>query len=158
MSHSDVRTHRTGPQDRFVLVLDIERVLDAVTRQPVRAEFRFTPDAPLAVDTVLAVEDGPRVRWRIGRDLLRRGLYAASGLGAVRMWPSSSETSSPDVPSPKRGKTAWLQLASGDMAALFELPVPRLAAWLEHTYRVVPEGEELSGIDWDAATADLLRT
>ncbi|MFD0391915.1 hypothetical protein ACFQ3Z_00890 [Streptomyces nogalater] len=43
------------------------------------------------------------------------------------------------------------------MAALFELPIPPLAAWLEHTYSLVPAGEELTGVDWDATAADLLR-
>jgi hypothetical protein len=69
-----------------------------------------------------------------------------SGLGDVRMWPSSLE----------EGATARLQLASGDMAALFELPIPPLAAWLEHTYSLVPAGQELAGVDWNVTTAKLL--
>ncbi|CCK24632.1 hypothetical protein BN159_0253 [Streptomyces davaonensis JCM 4913] len=135
-----------GVQARPGLTLDIERVLDVSTRQAVRAEFRFSAASPLIVSVELVVEGGPRVVWRIGRDLLQQGLHSMGGLGDVRMWPSHLEERS----------TAWLQLASGDMAALFELPVPPLAEWLEHTYRLVPAGDELAGVDWDAAGAELL--
>lgn len=141
-----VQAPRTAPPGRLDLTLDIERVLGVSARQPVRAEFRFTPESPLIVSVELLVEGGPRVLWRIGRDLLQQGLYSISGLGGVRMWPSQLED----------GATAWLQLAAGDMAALFELPVPPLARWLERTYHLVPAGQELAGVDWDVATADLL--
>ncbi|MFF9021228.1 SsgA family sporulation/cell division regulator [Streptomyces eurythermus] len=140
-----VQDRRTAPHGRRRLSLDIERVLDVSARQAIRAEFRYDPALPLTVSVELLVEGGPRVLWRIGRDLLRQGLYTMSGLGDVQMWPSSLE----------EGATARLQLASGDMAALFELPVPPLAAWLEHTYSLVPAGQELAGVDWDVTTADL---
>ncbi|GGM25741.1 hypothetical protein GCM10010129_82810 [Streptomyces fumigatiscleroticus] len=140
-----VRTRGTAPHDRLELILDIERVLDLSTRQAVRAEFRFAPDSPLTVSAELLVEDGPRVLWRIGRDLLQQGLYSMSGLGDVQIWPSSLEERA----------TAWLQLASGDMAALFELPVPPLAEWLKYTYELVPAGHELATVDWDVASAHL---
>ncbi|MFF5442115.1 SsgA family sporulation/cell division regulator [Streptomyces achromogenes] len=141
-----VRDRRTAPHGRQRLSLDIERVLDVSARQAIRAEFRYDPALPLTVSVEFLVEGGPRVLWRIGRDLLQEGLYTMSGLGDVQMWPSSLE----------EGATARLQLASGDMAALFELPIPPLAAWLEHTYSLVPPGQELAGVDWDVTTADLL--
>ncbi|WAZ26841.1 SsgA family sporulation/cell division regulator [Streptomyces cinnabarinus] len=137
---------RKAPPGRLDLTLDIERVLGVCARQPVRAEFRFTPESPLIVSVELLVEGGPRVLWRIGRDLLQQGLYSMSGLGDIRMWPSHLE----------EGATAWLQLAASDMAALFELPVPPLAQWLERTYHLVPAEQELACVDWDVATADLL--
>ncbi|MCQ4213304.1 SsgA family sporulation/cell division regulator [Streptomyces longispororuber] len=148
-NHPGVQAPRTVPRGSGTeLVLDIERVLGVSARQTVRAEFRFDPGSPLLVHVELLVEGGPRVLWRIGRDLLRQGLYSVSGLGDVRIWPA---------PSAGEATTARLQLASGDMAALFELPVPPLAQWLEHTYGLVPAGQELSAIDWDRATADLLQ-
>ncbi|GGJ40066.1 SsgA family sporulation/cell division regulator [Streptomyces brasiliensis] len=128
--------------------MDIERVLDVSARQTIRTEFRFDSEAPLVVSMEFVIEGGPRVLWRIGRDLLHQGLYSVSGLGDVQIRPSSLEDQA----------TAWLQLASGNMAALFELPVPPLAKWLEYTYELVPDGHELAGIDWDAATADLLQS
>ncbi|MFF8381280.1 SsgA family sporulation/cell division regulator [Streptomyces sp. NPDC015661] len=127
--------------------MDIERVLDVSARQQVRAEFRFDPGIPFVVCMELVVEGGPRVLWRIGRDLLHQGLYGMSGLDAVQIWPSH----------PEERATAWLQLTSADMAALFELPVPPLADWLEYTYELVPAGQELTAVDWDATAADLLR-
>ncbi|GCB44786.1 SsgA family sporulation/cell division regulator [Streptomyces sp. NL15-2K] len=138
---------RLAPNARPELILDIERVLDLAARQTIRAEFRFDPGAPLVVSVELLIEGGPRVLWRIGRDLLQQGLYSVSGLGDVKMWPAHSEDRA----------TAWLQLASRDMAALFELPVSPLEEWLEYTYELVPAGREIAEIDWEAATADLLQ-
>ncbi|MEU3410328.1 SsgA family sporulation/cell division regulator [Streptomyces sp. NPDC006658] len=148
-NHPAVQASRTAPHAGHPgLTLDIERVLGVSARQTVRAEFRFDPGTPLLVQLELCLEGGPRVLWRIGRDLLQQGLRAVSGLGDVRIWPPSSAG---------EAATARLQLASGDMAALFELPVPPLEEWLEHTYELVPAGEELAGVDWDLATADLLQ-
>ncbi|MFJ5035225.1 SsgA family sporulation/cell division regulator [Streptomyces sp. NPDC088560] len=143
----EVQARRTGRYDSPVLILEIERVLDVSARQSVRAEFRFDPESPLVVCVELLIEGGLRVMWRIGRDLLQQGLYSVSGLSDVQIWPSHSEDRA----------TALLQLASRDMAALFELPVPPLAEWLEYTYELVPAGHELAEIDWDGATADLLQ-
>lgn len=144
---SRVQARRTTSHGGPELILDIERVLDVSARQAIRADFRFDPESPLIVCVEFLIEGGPRVLWRIGRDLLQQGLYSMSGLGDVQIWPSNLEAR----------ETAWLQLASGDMAALFELPVPPLAEWLQSTYELVPAGHELSGIDWDVATADLLQ-
>ncbi|MFD9902684.1 SsgA family sporulation/cell division regulator [Streptomyces sp. NPDC059063] len=125
-----VQVGRTARHGRLQLALDIERVLDVSTRQPIRAEFTFAPEAPSIVCAEFGIEGGPRVLWRIERDVLCQGLHARSGTGDVQVWPS---------PVANRA-TAWLQLASGDMAALFALPVAPLAEWLEHTYELVPAG------------------
>lgn len=143
----DGQTFRAVSHGCSELVLDIERLLDLTTRQTVRAEFRFDPDAPWIVSVELTIEGGPRVLWRISRDLLHQGLYSVSGLGDVQLWPSY----------PADRATARLQLTSRDTAALFELPVPPLAEWLAATYELVPAEAELNEIDWDAATADLLQ-
>ncbi|WP_338704176.1 SsgA family sporulation/cell division regulator (plasmid) [Streptomyces sp. Q6] len=144
---SDRQTCRAVSHGRSELVLDIERVLNLTTRQPVRAAFRFAPDTPWVVSVELAIKGGPCVQWRISRALLHQGLYSVSGLGDVQLWPSY----------PADGATARLRLTSRDTAALFELPVPPLAEWLAETYEVVPAEAELSKIDWDAATVDLLQ-
>ncbi len=136
------------PEGCFELSLDIERVLSLSARQPIRAEFRFSPEAPLVVCVEFLVQGGTRVLWRIGRDLLRQGLRSASGFGDVRMWPSQS----------REPVTAWLQLTARDTAALFEIPARPLAEWLEYTYELVPAGRELATIDWAATSEDLLRS
>ncbi|SEE57978.1 SsgA family sporulation/cell division regulator [Streptomyces sp. TLI_105] len=143
---SGVQARRSTVDSPLQLTLNIERVLTLAIRQAVRADFRFDPDSPWAVSVRLVVEDGPSVEWRIGRDLLQQGLYSMSGLGSIQMWPSGAEEQS----------TAWLRLTSGSMAALFELPVPPLADWLESTYELVPVGAELTEIDWTTASAALL--
>ncbi|MGV9915410.1 SsgA family sporulation/cell division regulator [Streptomyces tendae] len=145
-NHPDVQRRTASEEGSLVLSLDIERVLGVSARQAVEAEFRFSSETPWVVSVELLVEDGPCVQWRIGRDLLQQGLESVSGLGDIQMWPSSLED----------GATSWLQLCSGDMAALFELPVPPLAEWLERTYELVPAERELAEVDWDVATTDLL--
>ncbi|WP_031010206.1 SsgA family sporulation/cell division regulator [Streptomyces sp. NRRL F-5727] len=142
-NHSDVQ-RRTAQDGGLVLTLGIERVLGLSARQAVEAEFLFSPEAPWIVSVELLVEGGPRARWRIGRELLQQGLHSMSGLGDIQMWPSNLEERA----------TSWLQLCSGDMAALFELPAPPLADWLERTYELVPAGRELTGVEWGVA-ADL---
>ncbi|MFF4761312.1 SsgA family sporulation/cell division regulator [Streptomyces sp. NPDC001292] len=142
-----VQAPRTSPYGTPELILDIERVLDVSVRQAIRAEFRFDPESPLIVCVEFLIKGGPRVLWRIGRDLLQQGLHSVSGLGDVQIWPTH----------PEERATARLQLTSGDMAALFELPVPPLAEWLEYTYDLVPAGQELAEIDWDVASAHLLQ-
>ncbi|QNP75459.1 SsgA family sporulation/cell division regulator [Streptomyces roseirectus] len=141
-----VPARRAVPYGQLQLVLDIERVLDVSARQAIRAEFRFDPRSPLIVCVELRAEGGPCVQWRIGRDLLHQGLYSMSGLGDVQLWPSPFHDRS----------TARLQLASGDMAALFEVPIPPLAEWLERTCQLVPSGAELADVDWEVTTAGLL--
>ncbi|MET9879022.1 SsgA family sporulation/cell division regulator [Actinacidiphila glaucinigra] len=142
-----MRTRRTASRTCTALSMDIERVLGVSARQTIRARFRFDPQSPWIVSVSFRVEGGPQVLWRIGRDLLQQGLYSMSGLGDVRIWPSH----------PEERETARLQLTSGDMAALFELPVAPLATWLEHTYEVVPAGHDLAGLDW-VHGVDLLRS
>ncbi|WP_338704290.1 SsgA family sporulation/cell division regulator (plasmid) [Streptomyces sp. Q6] len=145
-SSPGVQVNPRAPQGRSRLALDIERVLNVRARQTIRAEFRFDPRSPLTVRVELGIEGGRSVVWRIGRDLLRQGLYSMSGLGDVQIWPTGAAGR----------RTARLQLVSGDMAALFDLPVPPLADFLEHTYELVPVGRELAGMDWDVAVTDLL--
>ncbi|MFD0412283.1 SsgA family sporulation/cell division regulator [Streptomyces sp. NPDC127108] len=147
-NHPGVQASRTASYGSPELTLDIERVLGVAARQAVEAEFRFDPESPLIICVELLLEGGSRVLWRIGRDLLQQGLYSVSGLGDVQIWPTHPE---------RERATAWLQLTSGDMAALFELPVPPLAEWLAYTYELVPAGRELCGTDWESATADLLQ-
>ncbi|MEV0850188.1 SsgA family sporulation/cell division regulator [Streptomyces sp. NPDC049954] len=143
-----VRAGRAAPRELARLSLDIHRTRDSCARQAVRAELRFDAGAPLAVTVAFLVDGAPRVTWLVGRDLLRQGLFSASGLGDVQMWPATRADD--------ERATAWLRLKAHDTTALFELPVPPLANWLAHTYELVPAGEEMDGVDWDAVTTDLL--
>lgn len=131
------------------LSLGIHRVLDGFVRQPLRAEFRFDPDLPLLVSLKLVVEQGLSVTWRIGRELLHKGLHSVSGSGDVRVWTARSGDR----------VTAWLLLLDArGTSALFELPVPPLEDWLDRTYQVTPPEAELDGLDWDAFLTEVLDT
>jgi hypothetical protein len=143
---SDLRAHRTAPQDVPALSLEVDRLLDEFTRHPVSAEFRFDPGTPLLVSIEFVVERGPSVTWRVGRELLHRGLTSMSGTCDVRMWPTPLDDRS----------TAWLSIESPEMSALFELPIPALAAWLESTYRITSADAEMDGLDWDGFLAEVL--
>ncbi|SEG92152.1 Streptomyces sporulation and cell division protein, SsgA [Actinacidiphila yanglinensis] len=129
------------------LSLNVQRVLESSScRQTVRATFRYDPDTPLVVTVVFRVHSGQQVTWHLGRDLLYEGMYALSGIADVQVWPTEHDDERP---------TAWLKISSRTTAALFELPVPPLAEWLEDTYALVPPGQESTELDWDAFAAGL---
>ncbi|MBD0710927.1 MULTISPECIES: SsgA family sporulation/cell division regulator [unclassified Streptomyces] len=138
------RTDRAG--ESSVLRLGIRRVLDGVPLQPVRAEFRFDPASPMVVSATFTPWRGRGVTWRIGRELLYRGLYEESGEGDVQAWPVRGE----------HAETAWLLLESRTSSAVFELPVVELEEWLDATYGMVPEETEGDVLDWDAFLGGLL--
>ncbi|MFJ6070922.1 SsgA family sporulation/cell division regulator [Streptomyces sp. NPDC093065] len=129
------------------LSLELHRMVSSQAWESVRGEFEFDPDAPLLVSITFFIdEDGPRVTWQVGRDLLDQGLRSTSGIGDVQVWPSYLGEE----------ESAWLQLSSYDVTALFEMPAPPLAEWLERTYQIVPAGAEMSRLDPDAFLAGLL--
>ncbi|MEU0946461.1 SsgA family sporulation/cell division regulator [Streptomyces canus] len=128
------------------LYLDLDQMLDEFTRQPITAKFRFDPDMPAVITVEFMAERGPALVWRIGRELLHRGLTAMSGCGDVRMWPMA----------PGERPSSWLLLESQEVEALFEVPVPPLADWLDATYRIISGEAEMAGLDWDCFLVDLL--
>lgn len=130
------------------LSLNIRRVLESNScRQAVRATFHYDLNAPLVVTVTFRVHNSRKnVTWRIGRDLLYEGLFALSGIADVQVWPTDHE----------EWQTAWLKIGSRSATALFELPAPPLAEWLEDTYALVPPGQESVYLDWDAFAASLV--
>ncbi|MGW2779498.1 SsgA family sporulation/cell division regulator [Streptomyces olivaceoviridis] len=74
-------------------------------------EFRFGSEAPLVVCTEFVIEGGRPVLWWVGRDLHEQALYSVSGLGDVRIRPSSYAAADGQdagrwVPGPSRPSTA----------------------------------------------------
>ncbi|MGW3496334.1 SsgA family sporulation/cell division regulator [Streptomyces sp. NPDC001020] len=143
---SGLRVRQTAPEEPPALSLAIRRVLNGVPRQPVRADFRFDPGTPMIVSVTFAPWRGPSVTWRIGRELLYRGLYEESGEGDVQVWPMQCD----------EGEAAWLLLESKGASAVFELPVAPVAEWLEATYHIVTAEAEAEALDWDAFITELL--
>ncbi|MFE2969763.1 SsgA family sporulation/cell division regulator [Streptomyces sp. NPDC059340] len=137
---------RSAPELIPSLFLDLDQMVDEFTPLPIRAEFRFDPDTPAVITVEFLAERGPSLIWRIGRELLHRGLTSMSGCGDVRMWPAL----------PRERPSSWLLLESQEVEALFDVPVAPLAEWLDATYRVTSAEAEMDGLDWENFLVDLL--
>ncbi|PWI19399.1 SsgA family sporulation/cell division regulator [Streptomyces sp. Act143] len=145
---SGLRIRETAPEGPAPLHLRLGRVLSDETTHPMRAEFRFDPGAPMICSVTFKPGPGMSVTWRIGRELLYRGLFEDSGEWDVQVWPAVDD---------EQG-LAWLMLDSKGRNALFRLPIAPLAAWLEATYQAVPAEEEGQSLDWDSFIEELLDT
>jgi len=137
---------RSAPELMPSLFLDLDQMLDEFTPLPIRAEFRFDPDMPAVITVEFLAERGPSLIWRIGRELLHRGLTSMSGCGDVRMWPAL----------PRERPSSWLLLESQEVEALFEVPVAPLAEWLDATYRITSAEAEMDSLNWDDFLVGLL--
>ncbi|MFD8215945.1 SsgA family sporulation/cell division regulator [Streptomyces sp. NPDC059697] len=137
---------RSAPEPTPSLFLDLDQMLDEFTPLPIRAEFRFDPDMPAVITVEFLAERGPSLIWRIGRELLHRGLTSMSGCGDVRMWPAL----------PRERPSSWLLLESQEVEALFEVPVAPLAEWLDATYRITSAEAEMDSLNWDDFLVELL--
>ncbi|MER6371533.1 SsgA family sporulation/cell division regulator [Streptomyces mirabilis] len=137
---------RSAPELIPSLFLDLDQMVDEFTPLPIRAEFRFDPDMPAVITVEFLAERGPSLIWRIGRELLHRGLTSMSGCGDVRMWPAL----------PRERPSSWLLLESQEVEALFEVPVAPLAEWLDATYRATSAEAEMDGLDWENFLVELL--
>ncbi|MFE0450287.1 SsgA family sporulation/cell division regulator [Streptomyces sp. NPDC058914] len=146
--HRDQSPLEARPASESVppLSLDLDQMLDEFTPLPIRAEFRFDADKPAVITVEFPAERGPSLIWRIGRELLHRGLTAMSGCGDVRMWPAL----------PRERPSSWLLLESHELEALFEVPAAPLAQWLNATYLITPAETEMDGLDWDGFLRELL--
>jgi sporulation and cell division protein SsgA len=143
---SGLRVRQTASEELPPLRLVVRRVVDGVPRVPVRAEFRFDPGTPMIVSLTLNPWRGPSVTWRIGRELLSRGLYEESGEGDVQVWPTQGDEED----------AALLLLLSKATSAVFELPVSAVGVWLTATYRIVPVKAETDALDWDVFLTGVL--
>ncbi|MFD7606040.1 SsgA family sporulation/cell division regulator [Streptomyces mirabilis] len=137
---------RSTPELIPSLFLDLDQMIDEFTPLPIRAEFRFDPDMPAVITVEFLAERGPSLIWRIGRELLHRGLTSMSGCGDVRMWPAL----------PRERPSSWLLLESQEVETLFEVPVAPLAEWLDATYRVTSAEAEMDGLDGENFLVELL--
>ncbi|WP_328923386.1 SsgA family sporulation/cell division regulator [Streptomyces sp. NBC_00190] len=109
-------------------------------RFPLRATFRWRPDAPLDVELTFHPVGGSDVTWVLGRDLLSRGIRTLAGEGDVRIQPTAG---------PGRAGQVLLRLGAKPPIALFTLDRAELHSWLEETWAVVPAGAEADCLDWE---------
>ncbi|MFD9728133.1 SsgA family sporulation/cell division regulator [Streptomyces sp. NPDC059072] len=109
-------------------------------RFPLRATFRWRPDAPLEAEVTFHPGAGRSdVVWVMGRDLLARGVRTLTGEGDVRIRPLAG---------PGRKGQVLLRLGTGS-PALFTVDRAELSSWVESTWAVVPAGAEADSLDWD---------
>jgi hypothetical protein len=106
------------------------------TPLPLQVSLEYDTAEPFAVTTGYLTGRGV-VRWMFSRDLLADGLLAATGDGDVTVTPSVDPA------------MVVFELNAPDGSAVLEAPAQELAAFLDHTYEVVPQGDESEWFDFD---------
>ncbi|GGJ28749.1 hypothetical protein GCM10010121_045110 [Streptomyces brasiliensis] len=109
----------------------------------ISCEFSYDVRDPYAVTLILDSEGEHPVRWVFSRELLADGLTGSAGEGDVTVWPESDGGG---------GWFLWLEVGRDPHTALFEMPAEPVTEWLLETYGLVPEGQESTGVEWDALT------
>jgi hypothetical protein len=101
------------------------------------------------------VGTGEPVEWTLARDLLAAALAAPQGIGDVRAWPSAAP-GSPAAGGAAAGDALHIAMSSPFGRAQFRAPAGAIAAFLQRTYAIVPDGHESAFIDIDAELTELL--
>ena len=129
--------------------LQLRLVVPGTPSLPVRADLRYEPSDPYAVQVAFHTStagSGDVVEWTFARDLLSEGIDLPCGEGDVQVWPSSRASST----------VVCLSLSSPSGRALFEVPLRALGDFLARTYDAVPAGSEADHVDVDGELALLL--
>ena len=117
-----------------------ESVVDAL---PVETTLSYDAGDPWAVLITFDVGEDKAVKWRLDRGVLAAGLNAESGEGDVRVWAASEQ----DI---------VIRLSNADHACMFRAPADEVGAFLDSTYRLVPDGAEPGYLNIDTELDDLL--
>lgn len=112
-----------------------------------RATLRFDPADPFAVEATFKAGD-ESISWVLGREVLMGGLLAETGVGDVRVWPTEWHDGDPDM--------VLIELSSPDGRATLAMDAADLAAFLQRTFEVVPQGHEADFLDIDVVISRLL--
>ncbi|GAA2798329.1 SsgA family sporulation/cell division regulator [Kitasatospora paracochleata] len=130
---------------------------------PLRVTLRYRADDPLALRMLFPAEytldgdedpwnagpepdpapTGTEIEWVFARHLLAAGLDLPAGLGDVHVRPAA-------------GGWTMVELRSAEGTALLRFESAALSRFLWRSYVVVPEGQELRGLDPDRELAELL--
>jgi hypothetical protein len=126
---------------------------------PLIASVYYSRNDPYAVRVAFHNGTGHPIEWAFARDLLAAGLTKRGGVGDVRLWPSSGiGPGGTDGEDAEAGCDILnIEMSSPDGHAHVQAPAPAMARFLARTYRIVPAGEELSGVDVDAELHALLK-
>ena len=107
----------------------------------VDASLRYDRDDPYAVHLSFITPSGREpIEWIFARSLASDGLTQPAGDGDVRIWPSPGDPTGP----------VYVELCSPSGRALFAVPRPVLAEFVDRSHDVVPLGDEADFIDLDA--------
>jgi hypothetical protein len=136
--------------------LNLDLIGPEHTIVPLMAGLHYTSADPYAIRMAFHVGTGEPVEWTLARDLLAAALAAPQGIGDVRAWPSAAP-GHPAAEGPAGGE-ALLNIAmrSPFGQAEFQASAAAIAAFLQRTYAIVPDGEESAFIDIDAGLTELL--
>ena len=107
----------------------------------VEASLRYDRDDPYAVHLSFLTPSGREpIEWIFARSLASDGLTGKVGDGDVRIWPSPQDPTGP----------VYVELCSPSGRALFAVPRPVLAQFVDRSHEVVAPGDEAAHIDLDA--------
>ncbi|MFI8853783.1 SsgA family sporulation/cell division regulator [Streptomyces sp. 891-h] len=112
----------------------------------VPARLSYRTDDPYAVHMTFHIYSETPVHWTFARELLVEGVSQPCGDGDVRVWPTCVAGRN----------VVCLALSSPNGDALLEAPSHVVAAWLERTLGLVPEGSELEALSLDEQLSELL--
>jgi hypothetical protein len=138
--------HRQIPDRRISCPLPVDLLTADGERLPLSGDLSFDSTDPIAVKLSIRAAVDKTVIWIFARELLDAGLHGGAGEGDVRVRTTHTI----------RGKRLTVVLASPDGVADLELPAHRVAAFLRHTYDVVPAEAEGDSIDWSSEIDALL--
>jgi hypothetical protein len=122
-------------------VVTLELIDSAGASTPLETELSYNPRDPFAMTATFLTVAG-QVRWTFGRDLLIGGLYEPTGDGDVHVWPCLDS---------QAHSVVIIELCSPDGEALVQARTADINAFVEQMTTVVPQGEEASYLDVDAA-------
>jgi hypothetical protein len=123
-----------------------ELVTDERTSLPVDCELRYDASDSFAVTAIFSTLT-QSVSWTFARCLLEQGRFVPTGEGDIVVRPALD----------RQGKAAvGVQLSSPDGSAALRVPGSDVARFLQMSRALVPEGEEMSRIDLDAAINAML--
>jgi hypothetical protein len=133
------------PQADVEASVQLRLVVADADAVPLPVSLRYSTTDPYAVRAVFS-GDGMEVEWVFARELLRSGLTAPIGDGDVHVWPSWGTGR----------ELLMISLTSPDGQAVLEAAAEDVRTFLDRTAAVVPDGQESTHLDLDAALARLL--
>lgn len=123
-----------------------ELLTDGRAGVPVDCELRYTVADSFAVTATFSTLT-QSVSWTFARCLLDQGRYRPTGEGDIVVRPALDDEGNAAV---------GIELNSPDGSATLRAPTFDVAHFLRMTQALVPEGNEMSVVDVDAAISDLL--